>query len=200
MIILNKEMLTSTEEAEWRSLHDHNNSKELDKYFEKCSYCGKRAYNFYKAPSKVIVEIWVMYTQCYKCKKITPVIWPVEVNINSLVYSLRFGTFKKLPDVLSKEFPFFKMTFKKTKNVEDFGNLCINCDAYQGDFFVFEEYLEASYESETVEKKYIEVELDDSERLYFSKHENVQKLHHPKKGNFSALCDDCYKLYKSKKI
>jgi hypothetical protein len=193
---LEKEWLTTEEESEWCSLHDLNNLNYYSEYFEKCSNCGKRAYKFFKATSKIIVEIWIIKTRCYKCKKITPVIWPVDASINSLTYSIRFDTFEKLPSVLSKEFPFFKSTLKKTQNVEAFGNLCTNCGSYQGDYYILEEYLEAAYYPETADIKYVEVELNDLERLYFSEKEKVLKLHHPRKGNHSALCEDCYKLYK----
>lgn len=209
---MEEEWLTPEEEKKWASMQswkyqqateedsEERIKNELCKYSEKCGYCGKRAYQIAKAPSKVSVEIWKWYTTCYKCRESIQVIWLVDVNIHTLDYSLRFDTFEKLPDVLSEKYPFFNMTFKKIQNVEEYGNVCSKCKAYQGDYFIMEEYFEMAYSPETANKDYLEVELNDDERLYYSEPKLLEKMHHPKKGNYSSLCKDCYKLYKSGKI
>jgi len=121
--------------------------------------------------------------------------------INTCMKSIHPHSFEKLSEKISEIYPFFKIVYKKTQNVEDYGNTCIHCGRYQGDWFVTEDYLEIAYTPESAQEiRNIQVELTPYERLCYSGPKKVLNLHHPQKGSFANLCDDCYLLYRKKKI
>ncbi|MBP2145123.1 hypothetical protein J2129_000577 [Methanofollis sp. W23] len=191
------DILSAEEEKLWRQIHG---IKPWD-YDETCSYCGKREYEILKAPETVDVMVWVWNMKCYGCNDITPVVWPVNVDLEPIFESIHFHSFENLPQKISEAYPFFKKVFKKTKNVEDFGNTCTYCGRYQGDWFVMEDYLEIAYTPESAqEQRTIKVDLTPYERLWYSGPKKVLNLHHPRKGSFASLCDDCYRLYTQKKM
>jgi len=106
-----------------------------------------------------------------------------------------------MPSILSEKYPFYKKLFKKMQGIEEYGNACENCGAYQGDWFIFEEYIDLRYDPETVDhKRIVCVPLTDDEQLYFANSKTVIKMHHPRNGQYSRLCEECYKLYKKKMI
>jgi hypothetical protein len=206
---MNVEFLSDDEELKWCDLHGIGSSKSL----KKCSYCGKRQYRAALPQKEIEIEIWPLTHECYSCHSITPVIWvtvkgydsivsmdPDSLNDLNLIESIDPNSFKDLEIKLSELYSSFKKVFKQIKNIEQYGNTCINCGAYQGDFFVFEEYLEYAYNPELVNIKVIKVTLTDEERLHHASYKKVENMHRPKNSKYELLCDDCYKLYKSKKI
>jgi hypothetical protein len=97
---------------------------------------------------------------------------------------------------LGKEFPFYKQIEKKTQNTIDYGNVCVNCGAYQGDFFIVEELLELAYEQEKLkDRKFIEVDLNENERYEYAFPFKINPLNKfRKKGdrhNGLYLCEKC---------
>jgi hypothetical protein len=75
-------------------------------------------------------------------------------------------SFKELPDKISEIYPFFKLTFSKTMGENIYGNVCLNCGAYQGNWYVEEELIEIAYEpSKIAEKRRIRINLTEQERL-----------------------------------
>ncbi len=88
------------------------------------------------------------------------------------------------------------------QNIEEYGNVCENCSAYQGgDWFVLEDCLQLGYFPEEIEERFVvSVPLTEEERIIYAYPRNYAKLRHPRKGNYSALCEECYALYKKKEI
>lgn len=189
--------LTEEEEQKWRAIHE----MEFWKYHESCSYCGRRQYQIVKAPRQIEVEIWRWNTVCYACKRVTPVVWTIEESSGFTWDSIEPHSFERLPHAIEREYPFFKTVFKKTMNVEEHGNTCVHCGAYQGDWFVRDESLDMAYDPETAdERKKILVELTEYEQLYYANPKQVFKMHRPRKGKYEVLCPDCFELYRNKKI
>ena len=188
--------LSPEEELKWREIHQMGS----DSYKERCGHCQKPVYQIIKAPKETDIELWTWTTQCWKCQKNTPVVWPNRGSCDFTWESLSPQTFKNLPDAMQKKFTFFKIIEKRTMGVVEHGNSCINCGAYQGDWFVIEDLLEISYEPESVEKHKVSIQLTDDEQVYFAHPKKVMKMHSPRKGSYSNLCDSCYTLYKKKLI
>ncbi|MDG6250057.1 hypothetical protein [Methanocalculus sp.] len=189
--------LSREEEQRWREIRN----MESWEYSESCSNCNKRQHQIVKAPQHIEVEVWCWTISCYACKKTTPVIWTNGESSRFIRESIRPNTFENLPCAIEQEYPLFKKGFKKTKNVEEHGNTCVHCGAYQGDWFVWHEYLEIAYEPESVsESKIILVALTEYEQLYYANPKQLFRMHHPRKGAYRDLCPDCYDLYKKKKI
>jgi hypothetical protein len=189
--------LSKEEEQKWREIHE----MESWKYHELCSYCGKRQYQIVRAPRQITVEVWRWNMGCYACKKATPVVWTIDESSGFIWDSIEPCTLENLPCAIEREYPFFKKVFKKTMNVKAHGNTCVHCGAYVGDWFVWHDYLEIAYYPETAdERKTISVELTEDEQLYYANPKRVFKMHHPRKGEYSDLCSDCFALYKKKKI
>ena len=80
--------------------------------------------------SDVAVLEW--NTECWKCERETPVVWPEEGHLNSDV-----------GEKLAKagEYPVQKV-YSKTQGREVWGNICEHCDSYQGNHYIEQEALE----------------------------------------------------------
>lgn len=188
--------LSPEEEIKWREIHQ----MEPNLYKQRCGHCQKPVYHIVKAPKEIDIEIWSWTTTCWKCKKDTPVVWPSKESCGFTWESLNPQTFNNLPEAIQQLFPFFKITEKKTMGVVEHGNTCSHCGAYQGDWFVIEDLLEISYEPESVEKHQIHIQLTDDEQLYFANPKKELKMHSPRKGLYSSLCESCFALHKKKQI
>lgn len=191
------EWLSLEEEEKWFQMRKHETESKSDI----CQYCGKPESRISKPPKSIDVEIWVWKTRCYSCKKPTRVAWPAKDVGDNLTESLTFDSLENLPEIVKEKCPFIQKTYKKMRNYEGYGNLCENCSAYQGDFFVADECWPLEYSPEEIEENFIVyVPLTDEERIFYSSPKINEKLHHPRKGNYSALCEECYALYKKKEI
>lgn len=119
-----------------------------------------------KAPRTMDMEIRSWDMECYKCHTFTPVVFP---RGDFFGHAAGFDSLAHLPSVLSTKFPFFKKTHDKTVNGEAYGNICRHCNAHIGDFFVFEDSLGFSYDTEAVhEISTITVPLTGDERIYYA--------------------------------
>lgn len=192
-INMDTEFLNEDDEIKWMDIHGISPGNVQDK----CSYCGKRQYRIAFPPKEVEIEIWPFTIECYSCHSTTPVVW-VSAEGYNFFESIDPNSFKDLEIKLSEIYPSFKKVFKKLKDIEQYGNTCVNCGIYQGDFFVFEEYLEYVYTPELINKKVVKVTLTEDERLYYASNKKVETMHRPKNSKYKLLCDDCYKLYKDK--
>lgn len=188
--------LTPDEEIRWRETHQFG----ANALKERCDYCQKPVFHIIKAPKETNIELWTWEIQCWKCKKDTPVVWPNHDSCNFTWESLGPHTFIDLPQIIQKTFPFFKIVEKKTMGVVEHGNSCIHCGAYQGDFFVIENFLEIAYNPEIAEKYQVTIQLTDDERVFFSQPRKVLNMHTLRKGPYTSLCDECFELHKKKKI
>jgi len=188
--------LSPDEELKWREIHQ----VEPQSYKQRCEYCQKPVYQILKPPNEIDVEIWTWTMKCWKCQKNTQVVWPNKESSGFYWESLSPQSFINLPQVIHEFFPFFKITEKKTQDVIEFGNTCTHCGVYQGDWFVVEELLEISYEPYLAKKHQIHIQITKEEQLYFSNPKKVLKMHSPRKGLYSSLCESCFALYKKKKI
>jgi hypothetical protein len=166
-----------------------------------CQYCGKPESRIAKPPKVIDIEIWVWKTCCYACKKPTRVAWPAKDVGNNLAESIDLNSLENLPAIIADKLPFIQKTNKKMQNIEEYGNVCENCSAYQGDWFVLEDCLQLGYFPEEIEERFVvSVPLTEEERIIYAYPRNYAKLRHPRKGNYSALCEECYALYKKKEI
>ena len=188
--------LSPEEENKWREIHQ----MESNSYKLRCGHCQKSEYHIVKAPKDIDIELWTWTTNCWKCKKDTPIVWPNQESCDFTWESLNPQTFKNLPEAIQKLFPFFKITEKRTMGVVEHGNTCSHCGAYQGDWFIIEDLLEISYEPENIEKHQIHIQLTDDEQLYFAEPKKELKMHSPRTGLYSSLCESCFALHKKKQI
>jgi len=92
---------------------------------------------------------------CWRCGRRTPVVWrakvtkgwdeesgePVGVEDEEEFYQEEFPH-KSFLIKASKIFPFVRRTYSKTLGEFVYGNCCIHCGAYQGNFFVSAEFPE----------------------------------------------------------
>jgi hypothetical protein len=187
--------LSPEEETRWREIR-----LDYDSYQQQCEHCKKPVYRVIKAPKEIDIEVWEWKTLCWKCSKETSVIWPSRESSDFMNESLTPETFKNLPAELQKIFPFFKIVEKKTMETIGYGNTCSQCGAYQGDWYVGDELLEVSYRPEKVKKNLIHIHLTEEEQLLFAHPKKVLKMHYPRKGLCSSLCDSCFALHRKKTI
>jgi len=168
---------------------------EAEMYSRKCAICGRRQFRFILPPKEVEIELWMWFRKCWKCGKETPVVWTPHSVVGE--FSIDPDSFKELPKRISEIYPFFKLTYSKTMEENVYGNLCVNCGAYQGNWFVREESLEIAYEPNKIaEKRKLKIILTEQERLERAFPEEVLKLekHHisydPEKTIF--VCRNCH--------
>jgi hypothetical protein len=192
----NHSELSSEEEKKWREIHQ----MEPNSYKERCGYCQKPVYRIVKAPKELDLEIWKWTLNCWKCEKDTPVVWPNTESWDFAWESLTPQSFENLPETIHKLFPFFKIIEKRTMGVVEHGNTCLHCGAYQGDWFVVHDMLEIGYEPEIAEKFPAHIQLTDYEQLYYANPKKELKMHSPRKGSYSSLCESCFTLHKKKMI
>ena len=92
---------------------------------------------------------------CWKCKKETPVICLAFKDYINLDFpEIRGDSFiltsmlSELPceifNYMTKKY-FFKMTYSRTRNEMYCANCCINCNCIQGEFHLFEEFLDSPF-------------------------------------------------------
>ncbi|OYT59552.1 hypothetical protein B6U81_05945, partial [Thermoplasmatales archaeon ex4484_30] len=137
-------------------------------------------FKFVLPPKEVEIEVWMWHKKCYKCGKETPVVW---TSPNTIVgeFNVDPNSFEELPKKISDIYPFFKLTYSNTMKENIYGNVCINCGAYQGNWFVLEESLEIAYETrKIVEKRKLKITLSEQERLERAFPEEILSLerHH----------------------
>ena len=173
------------------------NGDAAEMYRRRCAICGRRQFRFVFPPKEVEVEIWMWYKICWKCGKVTPVVWTSPYSVVG-GFNVDPNDFKEFPKRISEVYPFFKPIYSKTMDKYVYGNVCVNCGVYQGNWFVREEMLEMAYKpSEIIEKRKIKVSLTEEERLERAIPEEVLKLekHHisynPEKTIF--VCRSCHR-------
>ena len=152
------------ENLDLKIIHELNKD-EAEFYSRKCAICGKRQFKFLLPPKEVEIELWMWYKECWKCGEETPVVW---ISPYSVVgeFNVDPDSFRELPKRISKIYPFFKITYSKTMGGNVYGNVCVNCGAYQGNWFVWKELLEIAYEpDEIVEKRKVKIILTEEEQL-----------------------------------
>jgi hypothetical protein len=169
----------------------------------KCSMCGEYEYKVFLLPKNIEVPIVKWNIKCYKCGKDTSVIWTNDSEYDGHHISVSPYSFKELPLLLSQKHFAFKNVMKKTQGIEELGNTCVHCDAYQGDWLLKEDLLEIySSESEGLLKiEKINVELSDEERFnyaYTKLHKKLMNHTVNKETNEKILvCNECWKKKKS---
>jgi|MTBAKMStandDraft_1061839.scaffolds.fasta_scaffold05121_5 hypothetical protein len=159
---MSEELLSDEELIEWRKSNYLETMMEKDQ-FEKCV---ENINKVKKGPESVIVEIWVWNMECYSCHNLTEVVYPEGEFYG---YSLELNTLENLPVKIAEKYPTMKIVDKKTKDITEYGNTCSHCGAYQGDWFVFEDYLNYVYSPELLtERIFLEIPLTDDERIYYT--------------------------------
>jgi len=152
------------ENLELKLMQELNKDK-AEFYSRKCAICGRRQFKFLLPPKEVEIELWMWYKECWKCGEETPVVW---ISPYSVVggFNVDPNSFRELPKRISEIYPFFKLTYSKTMGENVYGNVCVNCGAYQGNWFVWKELLEIAYEpDEIVEKRKVKIILTEEEQL-----------------------------------
>lgn len=148
-----------------------------------------------------MIEVWQWTTGCYACKGKTRVVFPVKDKSGFLFDRPQFNSLQNFAPLVSHKYPFVKKTNKKLQDTYEYGNTCENCGAYQGDWYIFEEYIDICYEPEYCDEIVeIEVPLTEEERIIFARAREFSKMHRPRNKKYPLLCEDCYKLYKKKVI
>lgn len=170
-----KEYMGEDLERKWIQKLDKD---EAEMYLRRCAICRKRQYRIALPPKEVEIEVWMWYKKCWKCGKKTPVVW---TSPHSEVggFNVNPDSFEDLIKKISEIYHFFKATYSKGRVV--YGNVCIHCGAYQGNWYVWEELLEIAYEpSKIAEKRKIRFTLAEEERLQYAHPEEVLKFerHH----------------------
>lgn len=116
---------------------------------------------------------WVR--DCYRCDEPTPVVWPFDADISSPASLDLVG-----PRLAEKPYANVERTYSQTQNQEVWGNLCIHCDAYQGNFFMRKAALDIPYQkspTDSIRRALSCVECDrEADRL----------------SQIGPLCDGCY--------
>ena len=84
------------------------------------------------------INIYKWKSKCWKCSK---EITKVSYFFASKYSSHTIGSVQKLDEILAKKYPFIQKVFSKTMGKEVIGNICVHCNAYQGNWFIAEELL-----------------------------------------------------------
>lgn len=154
--------------------------EEAEYYSSRCFVCGKRQFRFVLPPKEVKIELWVWNSECWKCKRVTPVVY-ISPNTTVGGENVKPEFFEELPRKISEKYPFFKHVYSKTRGEWLFGNVCVHCGAYLGDWFVADEMLEIAYSPEKIkEKTVVKVRLTEEERFDHIYPQEVTKMekHH----------------------
>ena len=123
-----------------------------DKREKRCKICKKTQIRW------LIYQKWerleegflpmMWYTQCWKCGNDTPVVFCRFVGRGFVGCGAHYDPDKcmereeQIMRRLSRKFPFIRRTYSKSQGKEVWGNLCILCGAYQGNFFLSHDYFE----------------------------------------------------------
>jgi|GEM_PF-2355062 len=185
------EMLSIEKQKEWIDIIGHD--------IRKCSVCGDYEHRVFLLPERIEVPLVTWKMNCYKCNEDTPVVWTQDINYDENTFSIDPYSFQDLQNRISQKYPFFKIVEKKTQGTKSFGNVCINCDAYQGDWFVWKELLEIYIEeaNDMLHVEKITIELTDEERFkhaYTKLHKKLTNRTIDKVKNEKILiCKDCWR-------
>ncbi len=85
------------------------------------------------------IKIYKWNKDCWKCHKETPHVSYCLVFQGVVLGCI--GDVEKLDEILLKEYSFVKKVFSKTQGRKVIGNTCVHCGAYQGNYFIFDEFL-----------------------------------------------------------
>lgn len=85
------------------------------------------------------IKIYKWNKDCWKCHKETPHVSYYLVFQGVVLGCI--GDIEKLDEILLKEYSFVKKVFSKTQGRKVIGNTCVHCGAYQGNYFIFDEFL-----------------------------------------------------------
>lgn len=160
---MNEEYLSDDEIKKWRESNYLENRCISDEEFKRYVSNVEKVL---KAPLKMSIEIWSWEKECYKCKKYTPVIFPVGDFFGE---SVGYHSLENLPKFLAQNYPCYRNNIQNFKNPEDYANACPHCGAYQGDFYIMEDYFEIAYSPEVADRKTLDIPLTDEERIYYGK-------------------------------
>ena len=124
----------------------------------KCAVCKRRGkrrlywINVKKQHSIILSEVITLEwkTECWRCGRETPVVWRAKI-IGNLKEGYGIEDYEEFyQDVqpynsflikASKIFPFVRRVYSRTLGKFVYGNCCIHCGAYQGNYYVSEEFL-----------------------------------------------------------
>lgn len=153
------EVLSLEKQKEWMETVGHD--------IRKCSHCGEYEHRIFLLPKSIEVPVITWNMNCYKCGKDTPIVWTQDLQYDKNSFSISPYSFKDLQYCISQKYPTFKIIDKKTQGIKQFGNVCVHCDSYQGDWFIMEELLEIYVcgADNILEVEKINVELTDEERF-----------------------------------
>ncbi|MFX0133989.1 MAG: hypothetical protein ACFFDN_10135 [Candidatus Hodarchaeota archaeon] len=154
--------------------------------------------------------VYVFQMECYKCKKLTPVIYPHMEDINTGYSMWIWDTLEilmtKIRDAKTK-YPLIKRVFSKTLGQNTYANTCKYCGAHIGGWFVQDEwvinannpnYLQIdNYKvilTESDIKKYFEDEVKEPEREIPSlkKKRNLQTLNNKERNKGQKKINDFF--------
>jgi hypothetical protein len=172
----------------------------------KCSKCGEYESNVVMFPDTLEVPVISWDMECYACGEKTPVIWTDDVKEYEYTFSLTPYSFKDLQEKIAQKYPFFKIVKKLTQGVTQYGNVCVHCDAYQGDWYIRGDLLEILVEGDDarhlLKTEMIEVEITEEERFENANvRSNIKLLNRTidKENNVKMLlCNDCWKEKRQK--
>ena len=117
-----------------------------------CQKCGRRLYKVVDPYEGVIeallslkdIKIFKWVKNCWKCHEETPVV----TYDFALGYNYHIGEIGKIDQMLMKMYPFVKRVFSKTMEEEVTANICVNCGALQGNWFIMEDLIKMKVEEE----------------------------------------------------
>lgn len=90
------------------------------------------------------IEIWRFKTSCWKCDEPLSVVYPYGLG------GFGGGTWKPAgKQLVDKSYCNVEQTYSKTQGRQVYGNICSECDAYQGNHFIHEAVFDtvAAYQS-----------------------------------------------------
>ena len=140
---------------------------EKDKYI--CQECGEKiniiADHF--DPSKLVMEtlskikeiqIYKWKEICCKCNGLTPV---ATYNFIDGFFNRHIGSTERLDIILMEKYPFVKRIFSNTREEEVIANVCVNCGALQGNYYIGESLFEMEMEEIDMDK-YIDITIPNT--------------------------------------
>lgn len=160
-ILMDSEFLSADELKKWREsnyLKIRCSSEEAFKRYV------SSIENVKKAPSTMNIEIWSWHKECYKCKKFTSVVFPVGEIFGD---SVDYYSLTHLPKLLADNYPCYRNNIQNFTNPDTYANACLHCGAYQGNFYIMEDYLEIAYDPEAADIKTLTIPLTEEERIFF---------------------------------
>ena len=179
-----------------------------------CQNCKKKLFKIIDPYEDVIEELLTLKEipifkwskECWKCHKKTEVVtYDFAVR-----YNYHIGSIEKLDMVLMQKYPFVKRAFSKTMGSEVITNICINCGALQGNWFMMEDLLEMKCSDINMNKlidiklpntlKFEDLPIDIEELKPFEEKSSFfAHVHHIDRNrennemdNLVLLCRDCH--------